>query len=141
MRFSSGAGTGLQCGKTVRDCLLVALLLSLPQQRHLIALHLVGDTQDLRGASIVSVWTVTPDLVLVALLQRPLVSEAASAISLVNHPSSMPRNRPDRIVPSPHLLDVGEDRLRLLLQAIGERFDVPGSAERVGDVDHTGLLP
>ena len=36
--------------------------------------------------------------------------------------------------------DPGEDLLRLGLDPVGERLDVPGAAERVGHVGHAGLL-
>ncbi len=39
-----------------------------------------------------------------------------------------------------HRLDGGEDGLRLGLHPVGQRLDVPGAAQRVGDVGHAGLL-
>ena len=45
------------------------------------------------------------------------------------------------IVPSrAHLPDPREDRLRLGLDPVGQRLDVPRAAERVGDVGDAGLL-
>ena len=87
--------------------------------------------------------------------------KAASAISDMNQPSSMPRSRP-LVTGHPrrasvarsasrfgvgvgqrraaHGQDLVEDRVGLGLDPVGERLDVPGAAERVGDVDDAGLL-
>jgi hypothetical protein len=109
----------------------------------LVGLHLVADPQDVQ--LVVGVHRagqrVDADDLLVALLQRALVDERGLG-DLAGEPAVLDAAqdaRGHRAVGA-HVLDAGEDLLRLALDLVGERLDVPGAAERVGDVEHAGLL-
>ena len=107
-------------------------------------------------------WQLTPTILLSPFSSAIWYWKAASAISDMNQPSSMPRRSPrvigqalagaaSAVRPAPrcrravsgraaHGEDPVEDRVGLGLDLVGERLDVPGAAERVGDVDDAGLL-
>ena len=123
------------------DGRLVPVGPAIRQLADLRALDLVADPQDLHRRLDGLGVTVDADDLLVALLDLPLVGEGRLG-DLGHEPAVLdPAQDPagHRVVRA-HRPDLREDLLGLGLQPVGERLDVPGAAERVGDVDHAGLL-
>src|SRR5688500_10332090 len=136
-----GAGDVDQGGQRGLDPGAVAVGPSFREHPVLLALDLVGDPQDLqRLLDGLGVAVDADDLLLARLQGAPLGAGRRGAPG--HEPAVLdPAQEAGRDGPgAAHVPGPGEDRLRLGLEPVGQRLDVPGASERVGDVGDSGLL-
>src|SRR3954453_14795652 len=140
-QVASAAGRLHQSRYRTTDPVLVAVCLARRENPALLDLDLGRDPEDLQLTGDGVGQRVHADDLLLALLELLLVFERG-VDDLRGEPAVLDPAQDaagDRLVRA-QFLDPGKDRLGLCLDLVGERLDVPGTAERVGDVRDADLL-